>query len=288
MQAARDASGLQARSETSQLAALSAGEAQNRQDLQGAVDFGSGMQPGYQNAMAQQASLFGAGAGDQIMNNPMFQAIQAKNQQDILANQSLGGRLNTGETPQFMQESALRTGFDVLNQERQAALQNSQSFLNPIQMGFNAAANQGQASMQTGANLANTMQGSVANQNQINTNAAMNAGQFGTNAALSAGQFGTNAAGSAGGFNVGAQNIAGGYNTDAASALAAGKIGAANAQAAGTGNLINLGVGAMTGGLSFGMPSFSDVGGSLSNIGTAIGTAINPTQDLSQPGRFGR
>ena len=236
LSAANSASQLQAGSEAKQLAAQQAGALTNRQDLQGAVDFGASMQPGYQTAMDQQASLYGAGAGDQIMNNPMFQAIQKQNQEAILSNQSLGGRLNTGETPQFMQDSALRTGFDVLNQERQAALQNSQSFLNPMQMGFNAAAMQGQGSMQLGNNMANTMQNSVGNQNMYGTNAAMNAGTFGTNAA-----------GSASNFNMNANASANGYRTDGAAAQAAGKVGAANAYTAGTGNLINLGVAAVTG-----------------------------------------
>jgi hypothetical protein len=236
LSAANSASQLQAGSEAKQLAAQQAGALANRQDLQGAVDLGASMQPGYKTAMDQQASLYGAGAGDQIMNNPMFQAIQKQNQEAILSNQSLGGRLNTGETPQFMQDSALRTGFDVLNQERQAALQNSQSFLNPMQMGFNAAAMQGQGSMQLGNNMANTMQNSVGNQNM-----------FGTNAALNAGKFGTAAAGNASNFNVNANTSSNGYMTDGAAAQAAGKVGAANAYTAGTANLINLGVAAATG-----------------------------------------
>ena len=163
---------LQAETTQAQIVAQQQAAAQQREDLQGAVAFGQGFEGQAQQAFQQQQSLFGPDAGNQIMQNPMFQAIQAENQRNILANQSLGGRLNTGETPQFLQDSALRTGFDILNQERQAAIANSQSLLNPVAMGFTAAAGQGQGGVQTGANIAGTMQQGVANQNAFNTSGA--------------------------------------------------------------------------------------------------------------------
>ena len=76
------------------------------------------------------------------MQNPMFQAIQQQNQTDILQNAAVRGRLGTGGTQTHLQDAALRTGFDVLNQERAAQLQNVGVLQNLVNQGQAAATGQ--------------------------------------------------------------------------------------------------------------------------------------------------
>ena len=119
---------------------------QARQDLQPFAQFGLSSIPQYQQAQAQQQQLFNDPMS--VMQNPMFQALQNQAQTNILQNAAVRGRLDTGGTQQHLQDAALRTGFDILNQERNAALANTASLLNPITMGQNAAAGQATALQQ--------------------------------------------------------------------------------------------------------------------------------------------
>jgi len=118
---------------------------QQRQDLQPFAQQGLAGIPLQQQAMQQQQALFGPGAGQTVMNNPMFQALQGQAQTDIMQNAAVRGRLGTGGTQTHLQDAALRTGFDILNQERNAALANTQSVQNQIITGQNAAAGQATA-----------------------------------------------------------------------------------------------------------------------------------------------
>lgn len=127
---------------------------QLREDLEPFVDFGAGFIPRANQAYRQSADLFGPNADQAIMNNPMFTALMDKAQQDILSNQAVRGRVGTGETPMFLQESALRTGFDILNNERSAALQNRASILQALGIGQSSAAQVGTAGVNTASGIA--------------------------------------------------------------------------------------------------------------------------------------
>ena len=155
-----------------QQAALQLGQQQQQATLNPWAQFGQGMMPMAQDAFAQQQALMGQGGADQVMNSPMFQALLAKSQQDIMSNQAARGRMGTGETPMFMQDAALRTGYDVLQGERQAALQNTQSLMNPLQLGFGAAGQIGQGQYGLGQNQAQTMMNSILGQTDYRTGAA--------------------------------------------------------------------------------------------------------------------
>lgn len=111
-----------------------------RQDLQPFTDFGSSFIDPAQQAVAQSQGLFTDPSS--IMQNPFFKALRDENRTSILQNAAIGGRLGTGGTEQHLQDSAIRTGFDVLNSERNANLQNVQMFQGLVGQGQNAAANQ--------------------------------------------------------------------------------------------------------------------------------------------------
>lgn len=113
---------------------------QQRQDLQPFTEFGSSFIDPAQQAVAQSQQLFSDPSS--IMSNPFFQALQGQAQTDILQNAAVRGRLDSGGTQTHLQDSALRTGFDVLNQERNANMQNVQMFQNLVGQGQNAASGQ--------------------------------------------------------------------------------------------------------------------------------------------------
>jgi len=168
--AALSASQLQSASTTEQIQAQQAAAAQQRQDLDPFTQFGASFIDPAQQAVQQSQQLFNDPAS--IMSNPFLQALQGQAQTNILQNQAVRGRLGTGETPQFLQDAAIRTGFDVLNQERQAQMGNVSMLQNLVAGGQSAAAGQGQGALATGANIANTQQQGVFGQNQLTTDAA--------------------------------------------------------------------------------------------------------------------
>lgn len=118
---------------------------QQRQDLQPFTQFGQSFIDPAQQAVAQSQQLFGAGAGDAVMNNPFFQALQNQAQTNIMQNAAVRGRLGTGGTQQHLQDAASRTGFDVLNQERQANMANVGMLQGLVGQGQNAASGQASA-----------------------------------------------------------------------------------------------------------------------------------------------
>lgn len=170
------------------LLAQQAGE-QQRQDLQPFAQFGAGFMNPAQQAVNQSQQLFSDPTS--IMDNPLLQAIQAQNQTDIMQNAAVRGRLGTGGTQQHLQDSALRTGFDFLNQERAAQLQNVGVLSNLVGMGQSAAAGQGAAGIQTagmqGNNITDaasaTAAGTIGASNAA-ANTLQNIGNLGMTAAL--------------------------------------------------------------------------------------------------------
>lgn len=142
-EAAENAANIQADSAKEAAAMQAAATERQRQDLMPFADLGKQAIPMQQQAMANQQALFNDPMS--VMQNPMFQAIQQQNQQNIMQNSAIRGRLDTGGTQTALQDSALRTGFDILNQERNAALANSASLLNQVTVGSNAAAGQASA-----------------------------------------------------------------------------------------------------------------------------------------------
>jgi len=140
--AALSAAQIQADAATNAAQMTADATAQQRQDLEPFTQFGSSFIDPAQQAVAQSQQLFGAGAGNAIMNNPMFQALQGQAQTDIMQNAAVRGRLGTGGTQQHLQDSALRTGFDVLNQERMANMQNVGMLQGLVGQGQQAATGQ--------------------------------------------------------------------------------------------------------------------------------------------------
>jgi len=203
-----------------QQAALQLGQQQQQATLNPWAQFGQGMMPMAQDAFAQQQALMGQGGADQVMNSPMFQALLAKSQQDIMSNQAARGRMGTGETPMFMQDAALRTGFDVLQGERQASLANTQSLMQPLNLGFGAASQIGQGQFGLGQNMANSMYNTMLGQTGYSTDAsaAQAAGIMGASNARSRGVenvLGLGTAGAtsgSGGFSFFGGNNGGGYD----------------------------------------------------------------------------
>ena len=120
--AAVSAAQIQSDAATAAAAQTADATALQRQDLQPFTQFGSSFIDPAQQAVAQSQQLFSDPGS--IMNNPFFTALQDQARTNILQNSAVRGRLDTGGTQQHLQDSALRTGFDVLNQERQAQLQN--------------------------------------------------------------------------------------------------------------------------------------------------------------------
>lgn len=178
--AARDAANIQAQAALAQAEATKEATAmtveeqrlareQSRADLQPFTEFGTGFMGQTQDAVNASQALFNDPTS--IMQNPMFAALQEETRRQNLQNSAVSGRLGTGGTLAGLESAALRTGFDVLNQERNAQLQNASFLSNLVGMGQNAAAGQGAASMQAGGNIGNlTMQG-----NQIAGNQAIGA-----------------------------------------------------------------------------------------------------------------
>jgi hypothetical protein len=123
--------------------------------------FGQSFIPMAQQAAQQQQNLFGEGAGDAVMNSPMFQAMLAQSNEEVMNRQGALGRVGTGESQQMLQDAALRTGYGVLQGERQAAMQNLGSLMGGVGMGQQAA-----------GSIANALQNSLAGQTGFNTGGA--------------------------------------------------------------------------------------------------------------------
>lgn len=186
-QAGLQAAELAAQTGQQQIAAQEAAAAQQRADLQPFTQFGTSFMDPAQQAVAQSQQLFSDPMS--IMQNPMFQAIQAQNQTDIMQNAAVRGRLGTGGTQQHLQDAALRTGFDILGQERAAQMANVGMLQNLVGMGQNAAASQGAGAMQAGQGIMGALGQSAAQQNQFTTGAAASqaAGTIGAANAKAAG-----------------------------------------------------------------------------------------------------
>ena len=139
-EAALSAAQVQADAATNAAQMTADATALQRQDLQPFTQFGQSFIDPAQQAVAQSQQLFSDPSS--IMNSPFFQALQGQAQTDIMQNAAVRGRLGTGGTQQHLQDAALRTGFDVLNQERQAQLQNVGVLQGLVGQGQNAATGQ--------------------------------------------------------------------------------------------------------------------------------------------------
>tara|TARA_R110002074_G_scaffold121968_1_gene256502 strand:- start:22848 stop:23552 length:705 start_codon:yes stop_codon:yes gene_type:complete len=127
---------------------------QSRADLQPFVDFGSGFMDQTKQAVGTAQNLFTDPSS--IMENPFFTALQEDTRRQNLQNAAVGGRLGTGGTLAGLENAATRTGFDILNSERTAQLQNASFLSNLVGGGQNAAAGQGASSMNAANAIGNT------------------------------------------------------------------------------------------------------------------------------------
>lgn len=125
------------------------------------AQFGQGFMPAAQDAAGRLAALSGGQAQTEMMNSPMFQALLNQANQGIMANQAALGRVGTGESQQMLQDAALRTGYGVLQDERQAAMANLGAQMGGVGMGFGAS--QG---------IGNALQNSLTQQTGYTTDAA--------------------------------------------------------------------------------------------------------------------
>ena len=139
-EAAKSAAKIQAEAATNAAQMTSDATALQRQDLQPFTQFGAGFIDPAQQAVAQSQELFNDPSS--IMSNPFFQTLLNDATTGIKQNAALGGRLGTGGTQQHIVDQSLRTGFDVLNQERNANAQNVSMLQNLVGQGQNAATGQ--------------------------------------------------------------------------------------------------------------------------------------------------
>lgn len=175
--AASSAAASQAQSTADQIAFLQQAQAEQASRLDPFTQFGAGFIDPAQAAIANTQELFGPGAVDAVMNSPLFQALLDRSQQDILQNAAVRGRVGSSGTLDQLQTSALLTGFDVLNRERSAALQNAGFLANLVGQGQSAAAGQGAGALQTGQSVAGAQQAGTTNiANLLTSGAAAQAG----------------------------------------------------------------------------------------------------------------
>lgn len=140
---------------------MKAAREQSRADLMPFTQFGAGFMGQATDAAGAVNTLFEDPTS--IMQNPMFTALQEDVRRQNLQNAAVGGRLGTGGTLEALESSALRTGFDILNNERTASINRANMFANLVGMGQNAAAGQGSAALNTAQNIGSaTMAGNQA------------------------------------------------------------------------------------------------------------------------------
>lgn len=175
--AAKEAAGIQADAALAQAEATKEATAmsieaqkeareQARADLAPFVQRGAGYMGAERQAVAQSQQLFNDPTS--IMQNPMFAAIQEDVRRQTMQNAAASGRLGTGGTLQALETNALRTGFDVLNSERQAQLQNAGFLANLVGQGQSAAAGQGATAIQSGQGISSAlMRGNQIAGNQV-------------------------------------------------------------------------------------------------------------------------
>ena len=247
--AANQAAQATAQATQDQIAAQQAAAAQQRADLQPYSQFGQGFMGQANQAVGNVQGLMNDPMS--IMQNPMFAAIQDDVRRQNLQNAAVGGRLGTGGTMAGLESSALRTGFDILNNERSAQMQNVGMLQGLVGMGQNAATNQGMGALQTGQGVSNAIgSGNLAQQDFLTSGAAANA---------------AGVMGEANALSQGASNLLGLGTSLATSGLGGAIGGAIGGMIPGAGDIFS----------SLGMPS--------------IGTALNPTQVMTRPGQtYGR
>lgn len=117
--------------------------AQIREDLDPFRQFGVGL-------LGQAEQLFGGNAGEQIINDPVFQALSGEARRQIESRQAARGRTFIPETDQALQDSFLRTGSQLLGQRQGNLLQ-------ALGLGQSSAAQQAAGGTQAAGNIANLL-----------------------------------------------------------------------------------------------------------------------------------
>lgn len=159
--AARNAAAIQSDAANAAAQQVADYEGQITGQFQPYSQFGQGLMPMAQQAYEQNQALYGAGAGDAVMNSPMFQALLGQANEEIMGRQAALGRVGTSGSQEMLQDAALRTGYGVLQQERQANLANIGSLMGGVGMGQQAA-----------GSIANALQNSLTQQTGYTTDAA--------------------------------------------------------------------------------------------------------------------
>jgi hypothetical protein len=160
--------------------------AQTRADLQPFTNAGVSQIPALNNMVTQQQNLVDPQAQyDFVNNNPFYKLLAGDAQQRIFNNAAAKGKVGSGGTAEALQNSLLLLGTDLIN--NQFGLQN-QAISNTsgvVQLGQNAAAGQGSATMSSGNNISNliTDRGNVQAAGQVG---AANARTQGIDSAINA------------------------------------------------------------------------------------------------------
>ena len=89
-----------------------------------------------------------------VQNNPFFSSLANEAQRRIFNNAAAKGKVGSGQTAEALQNSILLLGNDLINQQLNRGQQAVGNRLNIAQMGQNAAAGQGNASLNIGNNIA--------------------------------------------------------------------------------------------------------------------------------------
>lgn len=142
--------------------------------------------------LPQVSSLFGASAGESILNDPVLQSLQGDAERRILQNQAVQGRLSTQETSNALQDAFLRSGLGLLSQQRG-------DLLGALGMGQASAAQTGVSGAQTGANVGNLLT-QIGNAQAAGLIGGQQARSQGLNNLIGLGSMAFNAFGGVGGF----------------------------------------------------------------------------------------
>lgn len=172
----------------------------------------SGVNP-FQDLTMRGQQLFGAGAGEAIMGDPVLQAMQNQISQQIMNQQAARGRAGAAETPGLLQQNLLANAQNFLSRERG-------DLLGALTAGENIAAGQrGQLLGATGfeQGLAQSQRGELLDLLGFGAGLQRDIGQAGlTGAAITSGLLGDIAnaqaaglTGAAGARGQGAQNVLG-------------------------------------------------------------------------------
>jgi len=135
-----------------------------RGDLQPFRAFGESMVPDIQSRLSTPVEQFQSSDPSQIGKDPLFQALFGEAERAITARQAAGKGLGTGDTLKDLTTASLGIGSDIFERGENRRLrefgvnqglnqQRTQDLFNALIQGQNAAAGQGTASLQSGAQI---------------------------------------------------------------------------------------------------------------------------------------